>query len=277
MPPTSTTNITVLISIILATSAFLATAINNPIPQIKVSEEQAISILMNNPKTDHKIVNGSTPVKADLEYVALSGNSMPDTGSQHHSRIYFSSTHTDEERPYWFFDYETNWNYGFSSGSGRYIVDAQSGELVFSVESISGSITIGGPDVLIDSKPSAYLWDSSTFFQPENFTDHALVTRSGQFTPLVLKVSAPTYYDAVLPVSVKVVRVSSGFSVSQNVTSSILRSGGSAFFLIQVFTPVTNTLGSGSDPQMVDKVPHMDVEFTLLASNTTFSIFFSES
>ena len=124
---------------LIAASAFFATAINNPLPQIKVSEEEAIRVLMNSPKTDHQIVNGSTPVRADLENIALSGNSLPDTGSQHHSRIYFSSTHINETRPYWFFEYETNSpavSFMGSTESGRYIVDAQTGELVYSVESV---------------------------------------------------------------------------------------------------------------------------------------------
>lgn len=117
---------------------------------------------------------------------------------------------------------------------------------------------------------------TSTLVVPSNFTEHALEAKLGQFTPLVLRVES--YYNASLPVSVKVTGVSSGFHVSQNVTSSILRTGGPAFFLFQVFTPVAYAYsGTVSQPQDSSQVPHMDVEISFLGETNSYSIFLTQT
>jgi hypothetical protein len=178
-----------------------------------------------------------------------------------------------EIKPYWFIRYETSWNYGWSSGSGWYIVDAQTGELMLSLESVGGGITVFGPDYGMEVKPDIYLWWPDSLDMPGNFTDHALEAKIGEFTSVVLKLNAAPYYDASLPVSLKVTNVPIGFSVSQNTTSAILRTGGSLSYLLQMFTPVTYAVASVSSPQLSSQVPHIDVEISFIGNPWSYSIF----
>ena len=273
MPSSSTTVITVLISIILATSAFVVVTMSQHTQPIKITLEQAISILKEGNKTDRRIVYGSSPVKADLEYITIDwANYLRNTGSEHHERIYVSETPVGEVKPYWVFDFETSFGFNYG-GSGRYVVDAETGEVMLSLESTGGGVVTVGPDYLMSIQPSIYLWDPSTFSSPENFTDHALKVKLGEFTPIVLKFLPQSYYNASLPVSMKIVGVSKGFSASQNATSAILRTGGSASLLLEVFTPVTYAVDSVSPPQLMSQVPHIDIEVSFIDTTTSFSFF----
>ncbi len=134
---TGTTKLAALISIILATSAFLLAATSQPSPDAKVTADQALAIISSSHRVYYRIVNG-TSQSTELRYVTLSWiNHLKDMGKENSSRIYVSKTPISEERLYWVLSYDSKWDSGWSSGSGIYIVDAQTGELMISFESQS--------------------------------------------------------------------------------------------------------------------------------------------
>jgi len=95
----------------------------------------------------------------------------------------------------------------------------------------------------------------------------------GEFTSVVLKLTAEPNYVASLPVSMKVTGVPEDFSVDQSAMSAILKTGGSVSFMLQVFTPVTIATGSVSPPQLESPVPRIDVEFSFIGTTTSYSIY----
>jgi hypothetical protein len=261
MSSDSTTAITVLISILLATSAFLAVAVSQPIPVIKINQQQAIDILKESDKTDHQILNGTVwSFSTNLEYVSLNWTSfLNNSGGQHHSRIYVSDTPKGEFKPYWFISYETSWNYGWNDGTGSYVVDAQSGEVMLSLESVGGGVSVKGPDYLISFQP--VVWNSS----------NPVEVKLGEFTPITLTLTAEPYYDASLPVSIKVNNVPLDFSVGTNNSTAILTTGGSVSFILNVFTPVTYTADFSPPPK--DPHPHFDVEVNFLGQTDSYPVY----
>ena len=62
------TKLAALISIILATSAFLVVATTQPASYVKIPEDQALSIILSNPRVYNRIVNG-TSQSTELKYV----------------------------------------------------------------------------------------------------------------------------------------------------------------------------------------------------------------
>jgi hypothetical protein len=268
MPKTSTITLTVLISIILATTAFLTVAKTQsasqtqPAQSINVTEAQAIEILKESDKTDPRIINGipggsASPASADLEYISLNWTNYLKTVNSDpltmHDRIYVSPRPVGEVRPYWLIDYETSlgFNYG---GSGRYVVDAQTGELMLSLESTGGGVTAAGPDYLMSLHPNA--WDPST----------PIRVKPGESTSVVLRVIARPYYNASLPVSLNVTSVPMGFNVTANTTSTILKTGGSASFLLKIYAPISYPADFLS-PQNASQIPHFDMEIGFLGTN----------
>lgn len=137
MSSRSTTTITLLISIILATSAFIAVATAQPITPIKVNAEQVINILKESGETNRRIVSGSSPANIKLEYIALNwANYLKNTDSERHSQIYVSATPVGDVKPYWLLEYETDLAPlpGMYRGSGRYVIDAQTGVTLFIIK-----------------------------------------------------------------------------------------------------------------------------------------------
>ncbi len=261
-----------MISIILATSGFLAVSTTQPTSNVSVTAEQAVNILKASDRADRRIVCGSQPVKTDLDYIAINwANYLRNTGPEHHDRIYVSTSPVGEIKPYWIIEYETELSPlpGDYVGSGKYLIDAETGELMMSLESFGGGVTAKGPDYWMSTSQNIGIWYQSALTIPMNFTDHALRVELGEFTPLILTLTAPPYYDASIPISLKVVSVSPDYLVDQNVTSATLRTGGSVSFLLQIFTPV----GYAHRPPPSSLPPHFDVEVNFIGSTTSFSIF----
>ncbi|MGD0802830.1 MAG: hypothetical protein ABSA11_02005 [Candidatus Bathyarchaeia archaeon] len=261
MSTNSNTTLTVLISIILATSAFLAVAISQPVPQIKVSEEQAISILREYDNTDNRIVNGTIrTLSANLEYISLNWTTyLSNTGDEPHSRIYISDTPVGEYKPYWFIHIESVWDYGWSGGSGSYIVDAQSGEIVLSLERVGGGISVIGPDYLIFLQPEA--WDYN----------NPVEAKLGAFTPITLTLTAEPDYHASLPVSMKIANVPLGYCVGPSNSSAVLKTGGYVSFILEVFTPVAYP--ADFLPPPADPHPHFDVGISFLGHSYSYPVY----
>lgn len=260
----STTTITVLISVLLATSAFLVVATSQPTPQTLVTAEQAINILKESGKTNPMIINESSPESSELEYVSLNWtNYLRGIGSETtHSRIYVSMTPVGEIKPYWFISY----------GLGRYVVDAQTGELMLSLERVGGDITLIGPEYKVSTQPNVYLWRPGMFpLTPVNFTDHALAVKMGEYTPVILTITAEPYYNASLPVSIKVNNVPLDFYAGPNNATAILKTGGSVSFIVSVFTPVSYTTDFLPPPP--DPHPHFNVEISFLGQTDSYPVY----
>jgi len=146
----NSTKLAALISIILATTAFLVVATTQPASYVKIPEDQALSIIVSNPRVYNRIING-TSQSTELKYVTLSWiNHLKDMGRENGSRIYISKTPFNEERLYWVFTYESKWGSGWDSGNGTYIVDSQTGELMVSLESQSHMVFSHPPDIPIE-------------------------------------------------------------------------------------------------------------------------------
>ena len=136
-----------LISIILATTAFYVAATTQPASNAKITEDQAHSIILSSNRVYNRIVNG-TSQSTELRYVTLSWiNHLKDTGKENASRIYVSKTPFIEERLYWVLSYNTTWDSGWSRGSGTYIVDSLTGELMIALESQSHIVGSHPPDI----------------------------------------------------------------------------------------------------------------------------------
>jgi len=150
MGVTKSTKLAALISIILATTAFLVAATTQPVSYAKITEDQAITIILSNPRVYSRIVNG-TSQSTELRQVTLSWiNQLKDMGRVNGSRIYVSKTPFNNEKLYWVLTYETKWGSGWDSGNGTYIVDAQTGELMISLESQSHIVGSHPPDIPIE-------------------------------------------------------------------------------------------------------------------------------
>ena len=261
----SKTTITALISVILATSAFILVATNQQAFGAKINEEQAINILKSSNKTNHRILNGTvTTLTTDLQYVALNWTSyLNNTGAEPHSQIYVPATPVGESRPYWFIHIESSWYYGWSSGSGTYIVDAQSGDVMLSLESICGGVSAVGPDYLISFNPPAY--DPGP----------PLSVKPGVLTPITLTLTAPSYYNASLPVSIRVTDVPLGYSIGPKNATAILTTGGSVSFALLVFQPVPHP--ADFLPPPTDPYPHFNVEISFLSHTDSHPIYIVSS
>ena len=264
----STTTLTALLSLLLATSAFLVIAVNQPTAPITIDEESAINIIKESGKTDPRIVYGSSPVNAQQEYIKPNWmNILGDGGSRRHSRIYLSPIDGEEVKPYWVIEYETELSPlpGMWTGFGRYVVDAQTGELVLSLEEFSGGIMVAGRDYQISTKPVITLWDTT----PANTTDGTLIIKIGKSTPLSINIASMSYYDASLPVSLRVVGVSKELSASQDVTSATLVKGGSVSFTLNIFAPDTDL----PEPEYpILRLSRIDFEIDFMGSSTSYSV-----
>jgi hypothetical protein len=105
---------------------------------IRISGDQAIGVVKGSGKVDPK---GDIVRDEALESIKLSlmKISWPEylVGSGRHDRLYISSTPTGTVKPYWVVEYLTQ--RGMHDGSyGKYIVDAETGELMLAFEDYFG-------------------------------------------------------------------------------------------------------------------------------------------
>ncbi len=265
----SPTTMTVIISIILATTAFLAMAITQPMPQTQVTVEQAINILRESGKTDHFITDQISPQNIRLEYISINWQDyLWNTG--YHTRLYVSTTHVGEVKPYWVADYDdtSTVNLGGAPIYGRYVVDAQTGEVMLSLESGGGvvvSLLNGGGHV-------SNILDFSLSLQPDALNQTSpLKVKMDENTSIRLTLTAELGYDASLPVSIKVLDVPLGFSVEPNKVSVILETGGAVSFTLTVFTPVSYL--ADFLPSPIDPHPHFDVQTSFLGQTDSYPVY----
>jgi hypothetical protein len=262
----------VLVSMLLTVSAFALFASNTPTPQVKVDRNQALSLLGKSANTNPWILGGTVTL-AELRYVQLDfTKSTPSTGEGYHDRIFAAETDPSKYGPYWFIEYE-NLSSFMSRGSGRYIVDAQTGDVLFSLEASSGGVVIfHGLDYQLSSKPEGILWiDDSVFLLGD---DAHFFNVTGNFTPLIITVTANDYYDAALPVSMKVI-APRFYTVSQNVTSGILRKDRSVSFLLQI-SPIAEAF-SFNTQQKTDQLPYLTIETFFLGQTSSYKVYLRNS
>jgi hypothetical protein len=214
-----------------------------PNSDVKISKEQAMKIVETSSKADPYMVGRSDEhlESAELQYISLNWDEyLRNAGNFNH--LYVSPTPVGEAKPYWIMDYgQPN---VINLGSGRYIVDADTGELMASMEQFHGSSTIFTPYFGVSS-----ISNGSDPNSPLVIRDPADVAH------VDVRLDAKSSYDASLPVSVRVEEVPIGYYVSQNVTSVVLRTGGSAAVRFNImlvayafgsFIPVEAGSGRGS-------------------------------
>jgi hypothetical protein len=214
-----------------------------PSSDVKISKEQAMKIVETSSKADPYMVGRSDEhlESAELQYISLNWDEyLRNAGNFNH--LYISPTQVGEDKPYWIMDYgQPN---VINLGSGRYIVDADTGELMAAMEQFHGFSTIFTPYFGVSS--------ISNGSDPRN---PLVIKDPSDVAHVDIRIDAKSSYDASLPVSVTVVEVPVGYYVSQNVTSLVLRTGGSAavrfniglaFYAMGPFIPLETTSSKGS-------------------------------
>jgi hypothetical protein len=121
-------------------------------------------------------------------------------------------------KPYWVVEYMTfrgmhNGNYG------KYVVDADTGELMLAFENYFGP---PGPG------------DFSMSFDPPIDYSEPFIIHRGETRTITVMLTAYPWYDASLPATLEVTRVPKGISVTPDTVSKILRTNGTVIFKLDV-------------------------------------------
>jgi len=263
----STTTITVLISVLLATSAFLVVVTSQPKPQVLLTAEQAITILKESGKTSNMITGGA-PSSIQLEYISINWQNYL-SRIDYHFRLYVSTTPVGEIKPYWIIDYDDTTIESLGAQVyRRYVVDALTGEVMLSLEGGGGAVlslitgralSPGGNDYTFSLQPEA--WNQSS----------PLRMRIGENTSITVTLTAESGYDASLPISVRVTDVPLGYSVNPNYLSQVLKTGGSVSFTLTVFTPVPYPPDFWPPP--TDPHPHFNIEVSFHGQTDSYPVY----
>jgi hypothetical protein len=239
MSPGSRTALTALISCLLAFTGFMILLQNVPADLI-LTREQAINVVKTSAKVDPEktIIKDKSLQSVELRYMPINWvNYLRTSGS--HSRIYVSTSQVGDIKPYWFIDYLSNYTFG------SYIVDATTGELMLAQEGSEGPAP--GPDFSITTVPA---YANDPYFP--------VVVKQGQASEVILLFAARPSYDASLSISIRVTAVPKGFTVTQNVTSGILRTGGTLVIKLVISSSV---YAPGTNPPPFDSTPpHLEIE-----------------
>ena len=246
MSTSRTSTLVALVFCLLAVSSYIIMSQNMP-NDIKLTREQAIAIVKASPKADpnKNTVKDEWLQSAELQYIAINwANYLRMSGS--HNRIYVSTSPVGDINPYWIIEYDALQRRGTE---GSYIVDALTGELMLALESTGAGFL--GQD-FVTSSTLAYDDYSPIMIMP------------GQSREVTIRFTALPSYDASLPMSVTVTAVPKGFTVSQNATSGILRTGGS-FAIRLIILSIEGALGT-YPPPWDSTPPHIEVELSLVGS-----------
>jgi len=159
---------------------------------LNVSRDDAINILKNSSKTDLKgnIIKDEALKKTEPRIIIP--NWMMQLGHiGDYDHLYLTRNNVSKPRLYWLIEYASNEEIHVGGNTGRYLVDAETGELVLAVE----------------DHPLPYLLFKVT--EPEKVT---LI--QGESTTFNVTVSALPTFDAVLPVTISPDQNPDGVSVS---------------------------------------------------------------
>lgn len=186
---------------------------------IQISGEQAINAIKESSKADPKkdIVRDDALESIELRLLAINWSEYLH-GSGTHDHLYISSTPTGIVKPYWIVEYMTL--LGMHNGNyGKYVVDAETGELMLALEDYFGPPGPGDFNMSFDP-----LID---FFEP-------FIIHKGETRTITIILTASPWYDASLPVTLEVTRVPKGISVTPSTMSDILRTNGTVIFKLDV-------------------------------------------
>jgi hypothetical protein len=204
----------------IALVTFIVFAAFTPLyPGARISREQALKAVEQSPKVDSRIVTDSVPMNAELHWMKLDWRNV-DWINVGHQHLFLANTPTGDYGPFWLLEYQKriedagDWLWIFT---GRYIVDADSGQLMAAVEKAyhnppEQTSTLG--DYYVTSNPEK-IYEPITLEMGETLT---------------IDVTAKAYpnYDASLPLTFRIIDLRSDLTVSQNATTAILRTGGAA-------------------------------------------------
>jgi hypothetical protein len=188
-------------------------------PGARISREQAIKVVEQSPKVDSRIVTDSAPTIAELHWMKLDWRNV-DWINVGHQHLFLADRPTGDDAPFWLLEYQKRiedagdwlWIY-----TGSYIVDANSGQLVASVEKAYHN----PPD------QTSTLGDYYVTSNPEKIYEPMPLGIGETLTIDVTAIAYPNY-DASLPLTFRVINLRSDLTVSQNTTTAILRTGGAA-------------------------------------------------
>ena len=186
---------------------------------VRISKEHAQTTVEQSAKVDSRIVSDSAPTNVELRWMKLDWRTL-DWVRVGHQHIFLADIPAGDIGPFWLLEYQKriddsgDWLWLFT---GRYIVDADSGRLVASVEKTYHN----PPD------PTSARLDYYVTSNPEKIYEPMPL---GVGETLTIDIIAKAYpsYDASLPLTFRVINLRSDLTVTQNATTAILRSGGVA-------------------------------------------------
>jgi hypothetical protein len=180
---------------------FIAFAASTPLDLgARITREQALTAVEQSPKVDSRIVTDSEPTIAELHWMKLDWCTL-NWIKIGHQRMEVSG------QP---------WVY-----TGRYVVDADSGQLMAAVEGADLDAHFPHPapdfgDYSVSSNP-----DLPNLYTP-------ITLKVGETRIIDITVKAGPSYDASLPLTFGAVNIRPDLIVSQNATTATLRTGGFA-------------------------------------------------
>jgi hypothetical protein len=210
----------VIVAFAIALVTFIAFAVSTPLNLgAHISKEQALTAVEQSAKVDSRIVSDSAPTNVELRWMKLDWRTL-DWIRIGHQHLFLADIPAGDYRPFWLLEYQKriddsgDWLWLFT---GRYIVDADSGQLVASVEKAYHN----PPD------PTSAHLDYYVTSNPEKIYEPMPL---GVGETLTIDIIAKAYpsYDASLPLTFRVINLRSDLTVSQNATTAILRSDGVA-------------------------------------------------
>jgi hypothetical protein len=213
--------IAVIISLLVTVTAFGVFSASSPKPNVKISEAQALAILEDSTKVNKSIIGINSTKSIELRYAALDWGKIID--GTRHLKLFVTRTPVGEVEPYYFIESRNRWSYGWQNGEGTYIVDAQTGELLFAMENIGGGISVFGFDYNWEIEPSGW-----------NSIEQPTVIVWNAETVLTLKLVAATTYDASLPIAVRVRDVPQFVDVVVTPSSGVLNTGSGVDFKMSI-------------------------------------------
>lgn len=226
MSSNSVKHVAAVLACLLAIAGFVVVSLNQT-NQHNISEEQAINILKTQAQRDHGVVDpvtvwGGTLVNAELRFTTLDWSTYLDGAP--HTRLYVNETTPKGPEPYWFISY-TNSPNGVvgETYDGKYIVDADTGAIMLSMEDVGGGVTV------LQLEP--YYGVS---FSPNVANVSTPLPLSGVFT---VRITPKDSWVDSMPVYVSLQDLPSDATATQNVTSVILRRGLISGILFKIDVP----------------------------------------
>jgi hypothetical protein len=229
----------VIVAFVMALVSFIVLAAYTPLNLgVRITKEQALKAVEQSPKVDSRIVSDSAPTNAELRWMKLDWRNV-DWIKGGHQHLFLVDTPTGDYGPFWLLEYQKIIEDAGQSFvyTGRYIVDADSGQLMAAVE---------GADLnVIYPHPAPSFGDYSVSSNPELPNIYTPLTLGvGEMRAIYVTVKAGPGYDASLPLTFEAVNVRSDLTVSQNATTAILRTDG----FTSVRFSVTRSSAYGSTP-----------------------------